>query len=103
MGRWAFMMGGLIVWTAHFFGVYALASLGDVVSAADAPVWRAAVAGFSGFCLVLALALAAHAGLRLRRARNEADTRFAPEVATVGAGLSAVAILWQALPAWIGH
>lgn len=97
------MMGGLIVWTAHFFGVYALASLGDVVSAADAPVWRAAVAGFSGLCLVIALALTAHAVARLRRAPEDPAAQFQPEIAAVGAGISAIAILWQALPAWIGH
>ena len=103
MGRWVFMLGGLIVWTVHFFGVYALASLGDVVSAADDPAWRAAVAGFSAVCLALAVGLAWHAARRLRRGASEPGGRLVPEVAAYGAGLAAVAILWQALPAWIGH
>lgn len=97
------MLGGLIVWTIHFFGVYGLASLGDVVSAADAPFWRGLVMGFSGLCLIVALALTADAASRLRKAGGKPTARFAPEVATLGAGLAAVAILWQALPAWIGH
>src|SRR5690606_37788564 len=40
MARWAWMLGGLIVWTVHFMGVYAIASLADVVSRADDPAWR---------------------------------------------------------------
>ena len=42
MRRWVWMLGGLIVWTIHFMGVYALASLADVVSRADDFAWRMA-------------------------------------------------------------
>ena len=34
MMRWAWMLGGLIVWAIHFLGVYIIASLGDVVGRA---------------------------------------------------------------------
>jgi hypothetical protein len=103
VGRWAFMLGGLIVWALHFFGVYTLASLGDVVGAADAPAWRTAVAGFSFLCLVATLTLLAHAVRALRRASDGEPTRFGPQLAMGSAGLGAVGVLWQALPAWIGH
>lgn len=97
------MLGGLIVWTVHFFGVYAIASLGEVVSAAHASAWRLAVIAFSGICLALALVLTGWSARRLARSQATDEDRFAPEVATAGAGIAAVAILFQALPAWIGH
>lgn len=103
MRTWAFILGGPTIWTAHFFGVYALASLGAVLSSAEAPNWRLAIALFSAACLTCALVLAGLAVRRLRSAPREAPARFAAELATVGAVLSAVAIVWQALPAWIGH
>lgn len=101
MRAWIHMLGGLIVWAAHFLGVYALASLGAVTGEANATPWRAAIAGFSLLCLIAALGLVWDAVRRLRRARS-VEGRFAPELAALGAGLAAVAILWQALPAWIG-
>ena len=59
MRRWAWMLGGLIVWTVHFMGVYAIASLADVVSRADDPLWRMIGLAFSGACLFAALGLRA--------------------------------------------
>ena len=51
------MLGGLIVWTVHFMGVYAIASLADVVSRADDPNWRMVGLAFSGACALIAIAL----------------------------------------------
>lgn len=96
------MLGGLIVWAAHFLGVYAIASLGDVVAVADAPAWRAAVAAFSLLCLIVCLGLLALA-LHWRRRADETTTRFGCEIAMGAAGLGVVGVVWQALPAWIGH
>ena len=99
MPRWIEMLAGLIVWAIHFGGVYAIASIGAVVSRADDPVWRAAG-------LIFSLACAAAAGLLLIRALQkpapsvELD-RFMTAVARVGALLALVAIVWQALPAAI--
>jgi hypothetical protein len=102
MRRWAWMLGGLIVWAIHFAGVYALASLAAVVSAADDRAWRMTGLAFSGVCILAALALAV---LAARRLDTSADPviRFWNLLACLGAGLAAVAILWQALPALIGY
>ena len=54
MRRWAWMLGGLIVWTVHFMGLYAIASAADVVSRADDPLWRMGGLAFSGFGLLVA-------------------------------------------------
>ncbi|HYC97613.1 hypothetical protein [Brevundimonas sp.] len=102
MRRWAWMLGGLIVWTVHFMGIYAIASLADVVSRADDPAWRMAGLAFSGACLLMALAIAARAARRLRRT-TDPSTRFGDQLALLGGGVAAVAIVWQALPTVIGY
>jgi len=102
MARWAWMLGGLIVWTIHFTGVYAIASLADVVSRADDPTWRMTGLAFSVLCALAALALAAVAARRLRQASGPA-AGFIDQLALMGGGVAAVAIVWQALPTVIGH
>ena len=66
MVRWLFLLGGLIVWLVHFLGVYAIASIADVVQTADAPGSLWAVVLFSRICAGADLALLALA-LRLVR------------------------------------
>jgi len=100
--RWAWMLGGLIVWTVHFMGVYAIASLADVVSRADDAAWRMAGLGFSAACLLAALALAGLAAGRLRQT-GESPIRFGDQLALMSGGVAAVAIVWQALPTVIGY
>lgn len=102
MLRWAWMMGGLLVWFVHFMGVYAIASLADVVSRADDPLWRMVGLGFSAAC---ALATAALTVVALRRTRRGSDpsTRFGDQLALLGGGVATVAIVWQALPTLIGY
>ena len=102
MRRWAWMLGGLIVWTIHFMGVYAIASLADVVSRADDAAWRMAGLGFSAACLLAALALAGLAARRLRRT-GESPIRFGDQLALMSGGVAVVAIVWQALPTVIGY
>ena len=102
MGRWIWMLGGLVVWTIHFMGVYAIASLADVVSRADDPAWRMTGLGFSAACVLAATAITVAA---LRRVRRTADpaTGFGDQLALLGGGLATVAIIWQALPTLIGY
>lgn len=101
------MLGGLIVWAAHFVGVYALASIGDVVTYAEDRPWRLAVVAFSGLCLAAVLLLLARAVRELRGARpgGGADpaAKLVPELSALGSGIAVIAIAWQALPAIIGH
>ena len=102
MRRWAWMLGGLIVWTIHFMGVYAIARLADVVSRADDAAWRRAGRGFSAACLLAALILALAAARRVRRPADPL-VRFGDQLALLGGGVAAVAIVWQALPTVMGY
>jgi len=96
------MMGGLLVWTIHFLGMYTLASLADVVATADDPVWRAAGLAFSALCVLASAVLLALAARRLRRTGDE-GWGFPDQLAALGAGLALVAIVWQSLPTVIGY
>jgi len=101
MKAWTWMTGGLLIWAIHFLGVYAVASLADVVATADDPMWRAIALGFSGLCILGAGVLLWLAGQRLRRA--EAGSRFPDHLAALGAGIACISICWQALPTLIGY
>lgn len=102
MGRWIWMLAGLIVWTVHFMGVYAIASLADVVSRADDLTGRMIALVFSGVCVLAALAITLAAGRRLRRPAD-AVAGFGDQLALLGGGVATVAIVWQALPTIIGY
>jgi hypothetical protein len=106
MGRWLFLVGGLLIWAAHLLGVYAIASVAEVVSGADAPWSRTAV-------VLLTVALAAADGLILLAAwrgrgpgvARETDQElkgFWRGVAGLGALISLLGILWQGAPALLG-
>ncbi len=101
MQRWFYMLGGLLVWAVHFVGVYAIASIGDVVARADDPSWRMIGLGFSGMCALVVVGLLIQA---LRRKDDGTDTiDFGNLIARVGAGLALVSIVWQTLPTVIGY
>ncbi|MDP2258878.1 MAG: hypothetical protein Q8J89_04100 [Caulobacter sp.] len=104
MRRWIFTLGGLLLWAVHFVGVYAIASLADTVSTADAVGWRMAALAFSGLCL---LAVLLHALLAVRRlaspSASGAADHFMGQVAAMGSVLALLAILWQTLPTLIGY
>jgi hypothetical protein len=88
------LLGGLLLWTVHFFSLY---GIGEFAGASAAS--RGAV------LLLSALALGA-IGLLARQllplARSEDFARWRAGVALGGLALSALAIVWQALPALIG-
>jgi hypothetical protein len=104
MRRWIFTLGGLLIWAIHFLGVYAIASLADTVSRADATAWRMGARVFSGLCLLAVVLhlLAAVGRLGFAGDRGEAG-RFMTEIAALGSGLALLAIAWQALPTVIGY
>lgn len=102
MGRWLWMLGGLIVWTIHFMGVYAIASLADVVSRADDLTWRMIALAFSGACLLFALGLTV-ATIRPVRRAPDPSVGFESQLAVLGGALASVAIVWQALPTVVGY
>lgn len=101
MQRWFYMLGGMLVWAVHFVGVYAIASIGDVVARADDPTWRMIGLGFSVLCALAALGLLIQA---LRRGRGSDEVAaLANLLAAAGSGIAAVAIVFQALPTIVGY
>jgi hypothetical protein len=88
---WRFLLGGLIVWTVHFFALYAIGSIFLTTPLARALTLLATLA-----CLAAAALLIA----RVRRsgAATPMDA-WMRTVALYGAAIAVVAILWQALPA----
>lgn len=106
MRPWLILLGGLLIWFVHFMGVYGIASLADVLSDADAPASRMAVGGFTLVCAAgeaWLVWLAFRRGATGLRDAPDGLTRFWASVAGGGAALSFVAVLWQGLPAIIGH
>ena len=98
MRPWLFALGGLIVWTAHFLGVYAIASVADITPGAGWG-WRAVTVAFSAACLAAAGALMIVA-LRRRPAQGD-SSHLLKGLAVGGAALAMIAIAWQTLPALI--
>lgn len=99
MKTWAWMTGGLVLWAAHFLGVYLISSAADVASTADDVRWR--MAGLT-FSLVLVLAAAGLLWAALRRLQAGPD-RFADQLAALAAAVSLIAITWQTLPTVVGY
>lgn len=100
MKRWGYILGGLIVWTVHFLGVYVIASVGDVAADADHPLSRVAVGAFTVLCLIAAGGLTIVAARRWRRGGE--DMGFENVIAATGGAIAAISILWQGLPAVVG-
>ena len=94
MRVWAMLLGGLIVWTAHFFAVYGIASIFPGTSLArwlTIAVTLPALA-VTGWLLWLSL--------RQRRS-DEADSfdRWTAGLAALGNAVGLIAVAYQGLPA----
>lgn len=90
MRSWLIVLGGLIVWTVHFFGIYAIAEIAPSAGL---------VIGLTLLCIAADLWL-----LRGSRALPADDpfARWRRSVASGGSVLSLVAVGWQGLPALMG-
>lgn len=102
MRAWVLMLGGMVVWGLHFGGVYAIASVAAVVDEADALLARWIIGGFSLLCFAAAAGFGIW-GLRDLRAGGEPMRRLIATIGAVGGGIAAVAVVWQGLPALVGH
>lgn len=96
MLKWIFLLGGLTIWAAHFFLVYAFSIIFPDTQLARMLTWIATVPALAADALLLWMAAAG----TLNSDVDEFE-RWVFNVAAVGAGLSFVAVLWQALPAAI--
>lgn len=93
MGAWRDLLGGLVLWTAHFFGVYLI---GSVLPGSGAAIVLVLIV------TVLALATASWLFARTARAlRQTTDDfqRWAGGIALLGYALAGLAIAYQGLPA----
>ncbi|HEU4877752.1 MAG TPA: hypothetical protein VFT07_07920 [Sphingomicrobium sp.] len=93
MRSWRDLLGGPILWAAHFFAVYGIAS-----------IWPGTQTAIVLVLVVSALALAAASWLfaraisRLREASDELQ-RWSSGLAILGCAIAAAAIIYQGLPA----
>lgn len=96
---WVYFLGGLLIWTAHFLGIYVFASF--AAQFGDEPLWRLAGVGFSLLCVVGAAILMIAGSRRLSRA-DSAGARLHHAIAAGSGGLGAVGVVFQALPSILG-
>ena len=93
--KWMLLLGGLLIWAAHFFLLYAFAS---IFPGSDTARWLSAAATLVGLAangLVLRAAAA-----RKRASADDLDD-WVRQVARAECLLSVTAILWQGLAALI--
>ncbi|MFN3352863.1 MAG: hypothetical protein ACK4Z5_04575 [Brevundimonas sp.] len=98
MGPWRNLLGPHLIWAVHFAGVYAIASVFDVLNSAQSAGSRLGVAAFSVACLAAAVVLGVFAARDVSRADTEAH-RWMARLGVLGAGVAALSIVWQGLPA----
>lgn len=107
MRRWLLLLGGPLIWAIHFAGVYGIASVADVITRADDPRSRAGVLAFTLACAaadaLLIWLIWRRKGPLMRAEGDPGLSRFWRSAAAGGAVLSLVFVLWQGLPAIIGH
>lgn len=102
MRAWFFLLAPFLIWGLHFGGVYAIASVFDVIREADVPASRWTTAGFSLACLIAAVALGL-AAMRGAALQTSEATRWMFSLSALGSALTALSVVWQGLPALIGH
>lgn len=94
MRTWWTMLGGLVIWAAHFFALYAI---GEFVGSGRGA--RAAVVVFTLGALV-GLGLLVFLG---RRAKTDRLRGWGRSLGGSAILLTALAVVWQALPAFLSH
>lgn len=96
MTRWLKMTAGLLIWAAHFIGVYLISSAADVWSSSEAAGARWTGLAFSLACLFAILATAVWLG----RGRPEGPGPVAWErrVGLTGVLVAGISVFWQTVP-----
>jgi len=92
MRNWGLMLGGLLIWTLHFLGVYGVASVADLSDPSTQALWRWLGVAFTGACLLGVV-------LIVLRARPSAqDVGLYRQVGLGASAVSFIAIVWQSVP-----
>ena len=91
---WRMMLGGLLVWAAHFFTLYVLASVFASTVVARIGTGAATLVAVAANVMILRAAWRSDGG--------DPFTRWTASLGALGAALSLVAVLWQAIPALVG-
>ncbi len=93
MRAWALLLGGLIVWTVHFFTLYAIASVFLTTMLARLLAGAATLACLAADAMLLASAIRA-----ARSSDMDEFERWLRMLAALIAAISFVAVLWQGFP-----
>ena len=93
MRAWALLLGGLLVWAADFLLLYGIASI-----LLTTPVARILVGAVTLVALAADAWLLLQSRARLQAAEDELQT-WTARTAGFAVAISALAILWQGLPA----
>lgn len=94
MSKWMLLLGGFGVWAAHFFLLYGFSSLFPETELARILTIIATVPALGADAVLLWAA----AARKLVPDPDELD-QWIFDLSAIGAGLSFVAVVWQALPA----
>lgn len=96
MRAWLLLLSGLIIWTLHFFGIYAAASLFPGTSLA-----RRLTVILTLAALGLLAATIYVVKSRSKRRENDTLAAWADRLALLGGAIAGIGILYQGLPALI--
>ncbi|PVM89602.1 hypothetical protein [Caulobacter radicis] len=96
MRAWLTLLGGLVLWAAHFLAAYAIASLVDISSYEHQAPLTWLLASLTLACVLAAVALAARAWRATRR--PDLGGAFVQRLSVLASMLSAIAIMWQSAP-----
>lgn len=96
MPRWRLLLGGPLIWAAHFTAIYATSSVSHLAVGATNTTARIVTLAATLACLGASFWVLA-AALRQRQADDL--SLFWRAVAAAGAALAIIAIIWQTLPA----
>ena len=94
MRTWALLLGGMIVWTVHFFTIYGIASI-----FLTSTLSRVLTLLVTAACLAADALLLWWAIRDLRGSGSDEFSRWLRRLAALIAASSLIAVLWQGLPA----
>jgi hypothetical protein len=96
MRFWLLILGGLLIWTAHFLGLYLLSSAADVARE-DAGAWNGAGLIFSLICLMVIAFLCWRCIVWLRTKPSDETRAFGLRLAVAGGLLGGIGVAFQTL------